>query len=811
MARRWLEIPHVDVSPALRDAVGGHPVVARILALRGLGDPEAARAFLDPALYRPASPWELPGMEGVVALLKEAIERERAIRVWGDFDADGQTSTAVLVEALAAAGGSGPGAPRSSRAGARVDYRLPGRDEGHGLRRRAVDEALSDGVSLMITCDTGIGENEAIEYGVSRGLLMVVTDHHDLPETLPPAHAIVDPKVLPEDHALRELSGVGVAYMVARALLEPGGEETLAGMLDLVALGLVADVSRQVGDVHHLVQRGLGRLRRTTRPGLQALMQAAGLDPLALDEQDIGFKLGPRLNAAGRLANSEMAVALLLTQDAAEAQELALELETLNRDRQGLTEAMQAAIDEQLRRKPDILHWPAIILDGEEWETGVLGLVAGELAKRHGRPAILIGHRTGEDSVGSARSVEGIDVHEAIASQRELLIREGGHPMAAGFALARENVEAFRRGILAFLAQAGPARPESPPLSVDAELPWEEVDLPLAQQLARLAPYGPGNPRPVLVLRGGTLLRVEDVSRVRETAHRRLYLNSDAGRQLRFTWFNAGILPVPGDRLDLAFNLCLDVWRGQERAQLELVDWRLAEETLQKDVATLIAGREVVDWRQEADLQTCLGRLRERYGGQVVFWAEGGQGEPVVQGAATRYELAGQRATMLALVTAPPGPDELRWVLSEVQPQVIFLLPPQAVADPTVSGFLEQVAGMLKVALRAHEGWVDPVRMSARVGARRAAVVAGLRWLEAMGKVVLRYERGGLRAYEPNRAPPEMELANNGGNQHEDEEGQRAARQAQAQQVVRSLLEETKAYRRAYAEEPLSALFYTPK
>ncbi len=240
-------------------------------------------------------------MEGVVALLKEAIERERAIRVWGDFDADGQTSTAVLVEALAAAGGSGPGAPRSSRAGARVDYRLPGRDEGHGLRRRAVDEALSDGVSLMITCDTGIGENEAIEYGVSRGLLMVVTDHHDLPETLPPAHAIVDPKVLPEDHALRELSGVGVAYMVARALLEPGGEETLAGMLDLVALGLVADVSRQVGDVHHLVQRGLGRLRRTTRPGLQALMQAAGLDPLALDEQDIGFKLGPRLNAAPRI------------------------------------------------------------------------------------------------------------------------------------------------------------------------------------------------------------------------------------------------------------------------------------------------------------------------------------------------------------------------------------------------------------------------------------------------------------------------------------------------------------------------------
>lgn len=798
MARRWLEIPAVDVPPALREAVGGHPVVARILALRGISDPQAAKAFLEPMLYTPASPWQIPGMEKVIGLLRGAIERGDHIRVWGDFDADGQTSTAVLVEALAAAR-------------ARVDYRLPGRDEGHGLRRRAVDEALNDGIALMITCDTGIGENDAIEYGVARGLVMVVTDHHDLPEMLPPAHAIVDPKVLPASHPLRELSGVGVAYMVARALLEPGNDEVLAGMLDLVALGLVADVSRQVGDVHYLVRRGLEFLRRTTRPGLRALMQAAALEPLSLDEQDIGFKLGPRLNAAGRLANSEMAVALLLTQNEVEAQELARELEALNQDRQSLTMSAQAVVDELLRQNQDVLRQRAIILDGEGWESGVLGLVAGELAKRHGRPAILIGHRAGEDSVGSARSVEGVDIHEAIASQRNLLIREGGHPMAAGFALSRQNVEAFRRGVLEFLAQAGPAQPEAPPLAVDAELPWEEVDLPLARQLARLAPYGPGNPRPVLVLRGGTLLRVEDVSRVRETAHRRLYLNSDAGRQLRFTWFHAGVLPVPGDRLDLAFNLCLDMWHGQERAQLELMDWRCAEETLQKDVATLISGREVVDWRGEPDLQVCLTRLRERYGPKVVLWAEGWDGQPVTPGVATRYDLAGQKASLLAIVTPPPGPDELRWVLSEVQPQVIYLLPPQAVPDVAVPAFLERVAGMLKVALRAHEGWVDPVRMSARIGARRAAIVAGLRWLEAMGKVILRYERGGLRAYEPNRAPPEMEPAPSNGNPHEDEEGQRAARQAQAQQVVRSLLEETKAYRRAYAEEPLSALFYTPK
>jgi len=795
MARRWLDIPSVDISAALLEAVGGHPVVARILALRGLDDPVAAAAFIDPDLYSPASPWDIPGMERVVALLRGSIERGEAQRVWGDFDADGQTSTAVLVEALAAAG-------------ARVDYQLPSRDEGHGLHRRAVDEAVRDGVSLLITCDTGIGEDDAIRYGLAAGLTMVVTDHHDLPAELPPAQGIVDPKMLPVDNALRELSGVGVAYMVARALLEPEGAEALAAMLDLVALGLVADVSRQVGDVHYLVQRGLDTLRRTGRPGLRALMQAAGLELASVDEQDIGFKLGPRLNAAGRLANSEMAVRLLLTKDAAEAQHLAEQLEALNRDRQGRTEAVQAVVDDQLGRNPELLRQPAIIVDGEGWETGVLGLVAGELAKRHDRPAILIGHRAGDDSVGSARSVEGVDIHEAIASQRDLLVREGGHPMAAGFALPRANVEAFRRGILQFLARTAQARPTSPPLAVDAELSWEDVDLALAQQLARLAPYGPGNPRPVLVLRGGTLLRVEDVSRVRETAHRRLYLDSDAGRQLRFTWFNAGTLPVPGDQLDLAFHLALDTWHGQERAQAELVDWRAAEETLRKDVATLISGREVVDWRKEADPYACLARLRERYGPRVAIWAEGLGGAPQAPEMASRAELCEQHAPILAILTAPPGPDELRWVLTEVQPQVIYLLPPLAVEDPSVAALLEQVMGMLRVALRAHEGWVDAVRMSARIGARRATVVAALRWLEALGKVVLRYERAGLRAYEPCRLPPELEVA---GNQHDDEEGQRATRQAQAQQVVRSLLEETRAYRRAYAEEPLSALFYTPR
>jgi single-stranded-DNA-specific exonuclease len=802
MRRVWRPMPAMEPPVALRQAVGGHPLVATLLAQRGFADPDVALAHLDPALYRPASPWEMPGMVEAVALLGGARDRGERVRVWGDFDADGQTSTAVLVEAL-------------TTAGVRVDYDLPRRSEGHGLLVRAVEEAVRDQVDLLITCDTGIGDADVVAEGVKCGLTVIVTDHHDLPPELPPAHAVVNPKLLPEDHALRELAGVGVAYQVALALLGESASFEATGrspLLDLLALGLVADVARQVRDVRYLIQEGLMVLRAGRRPGIQALAEAAGLEVGALDETDIGFQVGPRLNAAGRLDDARKAVRLLLTRDPDEAAAIAQELEALNRDRKARTEAALVMAEEALRGEPEALRQPVLVVEGSNWEPGVLGLVAGELVRRYGRPAIAIAHRDGEPSVGSARSVEGIDIHQAIASQAGLLLREGGHPMAAGLSLDREKVPAFRRGVLEWVQGLGPIEPE--PLGVDAELPWVEAGLELARELRRMAPFGAGNPRPVLVARGGVLVRVDDVSRRRETSHRHLYLEeADAaasqGATLRVTWFNAGELPQPGERLDVAFHLGVSRWRGKERLELELVDWRPAAPAPREAVATLVTGRDVIDWRRASGIDERLTALRQRFGGGLVVWAEGLT--PAPEGTATRRELKGLLGNVLALavLTPPPSGGVLRAVLGAVRPQSVYLLPPLPPAAPSAGEFVKQVAGMLRVALRAHDGVIDVGRMAARVAAREETVMAALRGLELSGAVVLRREGGVLRAYAPGQGLLQEEpdaadaLVDESA---EEREARLTAAREQVRHALDHLLRETEAFRRAYATLTVEAL-----
>lgn len=800
MRRIWRSAPAVEPSVALREAVGGHPLVATLLAQRGITDPAEALPYLDPALYRPASPWELPGVAEAEALLRAAIADGRRVRVWGDFDVDGQTATALLVEAL-------------TTAGARVDYDLPRRHEGHGLALRAVEEAARDGVHLLITCDTGIGDADVVAEGVRRGLTVVVTDHHDLPPELPPAHAVVNPKMLPESHALRELAGVGVAYEVAAALLASSDaghagtpEAPGAPLLDLVALGLVADVARQVKDVRYLVQRGMVALRQGARPGIRALAEVAGLAVDALDETDIGFQLAPRLNAAGRLDDALKAVRLLLTCDADEAAIIARELEALNRDRKARTEAALAMAEEALRQEPGALRQPVLMVEGARWEPGVLGLVAGELVRRYGRPAIAIAHRDGEVSVGSARSVEGIDIHAAIASQSALLVRCGGHPMAAGLSLERAHVPAFRQGVLAWVRRLGAI--EAEPLTVDADLPWAEAGLALARELRRLAPFGAGNPRPVLVARGGMMVRSDDVSRRRETNHRHLYLEGAESTSLRVTWFNADELPQPGERVDVAFHLGVNRWRGEERPQLELVDWRPAAPAPREVVATLVAGRDVVDWRQVRDVEARVAELRARFGERLAIWAEGLT--PVPDGAVTRRELLERDAPPLALafLTAPPSGETMRAMLRATRPQSVYLLPPMEVAMPPAGEFVRQVAGMLRVALRAHGGRIDVMRMAARVAAREEAVMAALRGLELSGAVVLVREGKELRGYLPGEEPPDAgrDAAAEGEESPEEREERLRTAREQVRRALVHLLRETDAFRRAYATLTVEAL-----
>ena len=377
--RHWIEPSAVTAPAALRTAVGGHPLVADILTRRGLADPAAAVAFLDWQRYVPAPPEDLPGVTPAADLLWQAIQQRKRLAVWGDFDVDGQTATTLLVDAL-------------RELGAQPLYVIPHRlSDGHGIKLPTLEKLLAQGVDLLLTCDTGVAEHEAIALAQARGVQVIVTDHHDLPPDLPRVEALVEPKLLARAHPLRELPGVGVAFILMQALYSragrPGAE---ARLLDLVAMGIVADVARQVGDTRYLLQRGLLQLRQSPRLGLQALMAQANLDPLRVDAETIGFQLGPRLNALGRLADATQAVELLTTTDATTARILAAQLEGLNNERKLLCDQVEAAAQEMLAREPSLLDGQVLVLLNPHWHPGVLGIVANRLAEQYRRPALLL-------------------------------------------------------------------------------------------------------------------------------------------------------------------------------------------------------------------------------------------------------------------------------------------------------------------------------------------------------------------------------------------------------------------------------------
>ncbi|NLG51352.1 MAG: hypothetical protein GX552_14690, partial [Chloroflexi bacterium] len=459
-----------------------------------------------------------------------------------------------------------------------------------------------------------------------------------------------------------------------------------------------------------------------------------------------------------------------------------------------------------LRQNPDILRQPAIVLEGEGWEPGILGLVAGDLADRYGRPAVLIAHLPDQPSAGSARSVAGVDIHEAIASQRAYLVREGGHPMAAGFGIERDQVPAFRAGLLDQLAHVTVLPEATPPLVLDAQVAWNDVHLGLCREIARLAPFGQGNPTPVLMLTGGTLYGVEDVSRWRETAHRHLHVGDDSGYSLQVTWFNAGDLPPLGARLDIAFHLSVGRWYGVERPQLRLVDWRDGCVSIAQAQSRLGAGVEIVDWRAEADAGRRLAGLQAAHGDDLLIWAEGL--DRPVQGAVTRTDVVGRRAQALAIMAPPPGAEALLWMLDQLRPQVIYLLPPEHVNEPYPNQYLSKVASKLRMAMRTRKGAIDTLSMAAELGTSRAAIAVSLRGLEARGKLVLHHGSDGvLCAYRPEEAPPDARLSWEDESGPDDRAAQLQRARDQSRDALMYLLKQVRAYRSAYATQPIAALF----
>jgi single-stranded-DNA-specific exonuclease len=755
--RTWTEPPNAGVPADLRSAVGGHPLVAQTLARRGHSAVAAALAFLDPDRYTPTPGAALPGLSRAADRIEQAIRDQEPICVWGDFDVDGQSSTALLVGML-----------RDLGAHKGLCYHVPVREtESHGVNLPVLGSIIEAGARLVVTCDTGITAHEAVTTARSLGVDMVVTDHHQPPDDLPAAFAVVNPKLLPPGHPLYDLPGVGVAYKLAEELY---GRSPVWGVgaaqrhLDLVALGIVADLAVQRRDTRYLLQQGLACLRTTRRPGLELLLESAGLDPAWISEEHIGYVLAPRLNAVGRLADAGAVVELLTLGEApgadgtlsaadhTRARILVDQMEALNRRRKELCDQVYAAAEAQIARDAELQRAPVLVLANPSWPPGVIGIVAAQLVERYGKPAVLISAPPGQIARGSARSVEGCNITGAIAAQASLLAGFGGHPMAAGLSIEPDLIPQFARALGRTVAGMLGATAVTPSLKIDGYLPLKELSLSTVDDLARLAPFGPGNPPLTLVC---TDLTVERERRVgRNAEHRLLTVRDAGGARAGVIWWDGAKEELPASRIDLAYAVRASNYRGERQVEIDWIDARPSAAALAGEMASARAPVQIVDCRREPAPLRVLEGLRQR--GDLAVWREGPVAEVPGQ---DRYGLP--RAAALAVWTAPPSPAELRAALAQVDPVRIYLFG----IDPALDRpdlFARRLAGLVRHTLGAHEGRTTLAALAAACAQREATVLAGLEWLAARGDLELQQEGDGsllLRAGQGPEEGPAQEAA----------------------------------------------------
>lgn len=579
--KKWRLAPHApDAAHTLARALHISPVVAQLLANRGVTDPAAGRAFLDCPLNHLHPPMTLPGAAAAADVLARAASAGDTVCVYGDYDVDGTTGTAVLTGLL-------------ELAGARAEFYIPNRRaEGYGLNADAVRQIARDGAKVIVTVDCGVSAVAEAEVAREVGVTLVVTDHHEFAPTLPHAAAVVHPRLPGGSYANPHLSGAGVAFKLAWAVAQrasgrdkvlPRFSNYLLDALAPVALGLVADVVPLTGENRVIVAHGLKRLVDAPSVGLRALLGAAKLhEKPKLSAEDIGYRLGPRLNAAGRLECARQVVELLTTRNPVRARELAEKLEELNTRRQGVERAVTLEAKEMVEAggyESD----PAIVVAGRGWNQGVVGIVASRLADAYGRPALVVGlsaDDTPRAGAGSGRSVRGFPLHLALAACGEHLESHGGHAAAAGFKVRPENVDALRAAFNAYAAVHFPDGVPAPEVSAESEVPLSAVTFGLLNDLDRLEPYGCGNTRPTFLAAGLTL--VDTPRRIgKDERHLSFRVRQGESTIRAVAW---GM----GDRLDelitgggaccLMFTPTLNEWNGNRTVEVKVEDFRVGHD-----------------------------------------------------------------------------------------------------------------------------------------------------------------------------------------------------------------------------------------
>jgi len=736
---------------ALADQLGLSEPVAVTLVRRGYRTPEAARAFLAADEAHP--PEAFGSMAAVVELVRMAIDAGSRITVHGDFDVDGVCATTILVSAL-------------RELGAQADWLIPDRiADGYGLCSGNVEELAERGTELLITVDCGITSVGEVKLAKELGMEVIVTDHHQPGEELPDC-PILHPSV--DGYPFEDLCGTAVAWKLATALRE---SDSIVD-LDLVGLATVADVVPLVGENRSLVRRGLEEVRRARRPGIRALLEAAKCEPTQLDEGDLAFRLAPRINAAGRLYRADAGVELFLTDDEARAKEIAAELSRANSERRATEREVDAAAEAARRELPDELREaPGLVLAGEGWHPGVIGIVASRLVERHHRPVVVISLDGEGGGRGSGRSIPGFDLLAALEACAEHLDGFGGHRAAAGLQLRAENVAAFQAAFAAHATAVLGAEDLRRTERIDAMVGGAGLDLELAEELRRLAPFGMGNPGVRLLVPAA---RVRDVRTMGEGKHARFSLHSGAHRALGVAFGRPGLGVGEEDPVDAAVRLEVNRWNGSVEPRLVLRElypresaaeaadeqwWRRFEHELE----TPPTGRKVhsertnrpvgrVEVRPRSSAAAVVGELASAGGGGVLA---------VVACVERRAALAGDGVTLADAAALEAAPE-----LAERFEHVVFVDPPQFAHVERLA-----TAGEGYV----HLAWGEAERRFARAMldeqlARRETLIAAFRDLreagEASGGELLaalrgsgRFPRSPVTAARCLRVLSELELA----------------------------------------------------
>ena len=565
LGKRWqIYEQNLALCQSLSKELEISPVTAQVLLNRGISDVNEANKFLDPRLSYLSDPMDIQDMAKAAQRIFLARERGEKVVVYGDYDVDGVTGTVILLEVL-------------EIIGIKSSYYIPHRyKEGYGMNGDAIKKIKNDGVALIITVDCGISNLVEIELANSLGIDVIVTDHHNVPNKLPKAAALVNPKLIKGSHPSQELSGAGVAFKFAWALFRLAGindSALLMDMLDLVGLGTIADVVPLLDENRILATQGLSLINQRKRIGLRHLAEVAGLYG-RISTKHVNFALAPRINAAGRLEHASLSVDLLLEEEDGRARELAEKLSKINSERQNIGGRIAEEADFELG-KGDLDGTKFLMLSGSDWHPGVIGIVASKIVDKYYRPTILVGINDGEGR-GSARSIDGFNIYELLERTGDLFLDFGGHEAAAGFKIKPENVPELKRRLEKEIENLIAPEELIPKAKIDAEINPNDITMGFIKELEALNPHGSANPTPIFLTRG---LKLTEIRRLgSDGAHLKLKFSTQ-GTLLDTIGFRLGSLEERlscGKSYDIAYSLGTNVWNGFETAELSLVDLREA-------------------------------------------------------------------------------------------------------------------------------------------------------------------------------------------------------------------------------------------